>query len=46
MFLPQKTVEEYQEIYKKKIGNISFEEARVKAENFNIFFDLITKSLK
>lgn len=42
-FLPDEAVKEFQEIYKKKCGEISSEEARTKAEDFLKFFALITK---
>jgi len=44
MFLPNNAVKEFQDIYHKKVGEkISFEEARIKAEDFLLFFNLITK---
>ncbi|HPJ16935.1 MAG TPA: hypothetical protein PK639_01735 [Candidatus Woesebacteria bacterium] len=45
-FLPDEAVKEFQEIYKKKCGDISFEKARIEAESFLRFFDLITKPNK
>lgn len=45
-FLSDKAVKEFQKIYKKKCGEISFEEARTKAEDFLKFFALITKPNK
>lgn len=46
MFLPDKAVKEFQDIYHKKVGEkISFEEARIKAEDFLRLFDLITKPI-
>lgn len=44
MTLPDKAIKEFQEIYKRKCGKeISFEQAKIKAENFINLFDLITK---
>lgn len=45
-FLSDKAIKEFQEIYKEKSGEISFEEARTKAEDFLKFFALITKPNK
>lgn len=45
-FLPDEAVKEFQEIYKKKCGDISFEEARIEAESFLRLFDLITQPNK
>lgn len=45
MSLPDEAIKEFQEIYKRKCGKeISFEEAKIEAENFINLFDLITKS--
>lgn len=45
--LPDEAVKEFQEIYKIKCGKeISFEEAKIEAENFIRLFDLITKTPK
>jgi len=42
--LPDKAVKEFQEIYERKVGEkITFEEAKIKAENFLRLMDLITK---
>lgn len=47
MALPDEAIKEFQEIYKRKCGKkISFEEAKIKAENFINLFDLITKPVK
>ena len=45
-FLPDEAVKEFQEIYRKKCGEISFEKARIEAESFLEFFALITKPNK
>ena len=45
-FLSDEAVKEFQEIYRKKCGEISFEQAREKAESFLKFFALITKPIK
>lgn len=45
-YLPDKAVKEFQEIYQRKCGEISFEQARIEAEEFLNFFNLITKPIK
>jgi predicted nucleic acid-binding protein len=45
-YLPDEAVKEFQEIYQKKCGDISFEKARIEAESFLEFFALITKPNK
>ena len=45
-FLPDEAVKEFQEIYRKKCGEISFEKARIEAESFLKFFALISKPIK
>lgn len=45
-FLPDEAVKEFQEIYEKKCGEISFEKARIEAESFLKFFALISKPNK
>jgi hypothetical protein len=46
MFLPDRAVKEFQDIYHRKVGEkISFEEARIRAEDFLRLFDLITKPI-
>lgn len=45
-FLPDEAVKEFQEIYKKKCGEISFGKARIEAESFLKLFDLISKPNK
>lgn len=45
-FLSDEAVKEFQEIYKKKCGEISFEKARIEAEGFLNFFALISKPNK
>ncbi len=42
-FLPDEAVKEFQEIYREKCGEISFEKARIEAESFLKLFDLITR---
>jgi len=45
--LPDKAIEEFRQIYIKKVKKpLSFEEAKIKAEKFIRLFDLITKPLK
>lgn len=47
MDLPDEAIKEFQNIYKIKCGKeISFEEAKIEAENFINLFDLITKPVK
>lgn len=47
MNLPDEAVKEFQKIYKNKIGKeITFNEAKIKAEKFINLFDLITKPIK
>lgn len=46
MDLSDEAVKEFQEIYKKKCGEISFEKARIEAENFLNLFALISKPNK
>ena len=46
-FLPDEAVKEFQELYKKICHiELSFDKARIEAENFINLFDLITKPIK
>ena len=45
-YLPDEAVKEFQEIYKEKCGEISFEQARIEAESFLELFRLISKPNK
>lgn len=46
-YLPDEAIKEFQEIYKNKVGEeITFNEAKIKAEKFINLFDLITKPIK
>ena len=44
--LPDQAIKEFQEIYNRKIGKkLTFDEAKIKAEDFIRLFDLITKPI-
>ena len=45
-YLPDEAVKEFQEIYREKCGEISFEKARIEAEGFLNLFALISKPNK